>query len=86
MRFDPVLIHDWLTRTARRQPGKTALISRGQRLTYREIEENSTNLASALVLMGFRKGDRAIICLENSPEAVISIYGVLKAGGIFAAI
>jgi amino acid adenylation domain-containing protein len=86
MRFDPVLIHDWLTRTARRQPGKTALISRGQRLTYREIEENSTNLASALLQMGFKKGDRAIICLENSPQAVISIYGVLKAGGIFAAI
>ena len=86
MRFDPVLIHDWLTQTARRQPDKTALISRGHLLTYREIEEKSSNLASALVLMGFRKEDRAIICLENSPEAVISIYGVLKAGGIFAAI
>lgn len=86
MQFDPVLIHDWLTQTARRQPDKIALISRGQRLTYREIEEKSSNLASALVLMGFKKGDRVLICLENSPEAVISIYGVLKAGGIFAVI
>lgn len=86
MQFDPVLIHDWLTQTARRHPDKTALVSRGQRLTYREIEEKSSNLASALVLMGFRKGDRALICLENSPEAVIAIYGVLKAGGVFAVI
>jgi len=86
MKFDPVLVHDWLTRTARLLPDKTALISRGQRLTYREIEEKASNLASALVLMGFRKGDRAIICLDNCPEAVISIYGVIKAGGIFVAV
>ncbi|MGQ9801710.1 MAG: class I adenylate-forming enzyme family protein [Candidatus Saccharicenans sp.] len=86
MQFDPVLVHDWLTRTASHQPDKIALVSRGQRLTYREIEEKSSSLASTLILMGFRKGDRAIICLENSPEAVISIYGVLKAGGIFAVI
>jgi len=86
MQFDPVLVHEWLTHTARRLPDKTALISRGQRLTYREIDEKSANLASALVLIGFKKDDRAIICLDNSPEAVISIYGILKAGGVFIAI
>ncbi len=84
MQFDPFLLHDWLSRTARCSPDKVALISSGQRLTYREVEEKSSNLASALVLMGFRKGDRAIICLDNSPEAVISIYGILKAGGVFS--
>ncbi len=86
MQFDPVLIHDWLTRTARRYPGKTALISRGRRLTYGEIEEKSTRLAEALVLMGFKKGERGVICLDNCPEAVIAIYGILKAGGIFVVI
>ncbi len=83
MQFDPVLVHDWLSRTARRLPDKTALISRGERLSYREVEEKSANLAAALVLMGLRRGERVIICLDNSPEAVISIYGVLKAGGVF---
>jgi len=83
MQFDPFLVQDWLTRTAGRHPGKTALISRSQKLTYREIEEKSTSLAEALVLMGFKKGERAIICLDNCPEAVIAIYGILKAGGIF---
>lgn len=86
MQFDPVLLHDWLTRTASRRPGKTALVSRGQRLTYREIEEKSTRLAEALVLMGFKKGERGVICLDNCPEAVIAIYGILKAGGIFVVI
>lgn len=86
MQFDPVLIHDWLTQTASRRRGKTALISRGQRLTYREIDEKSSRLASTLVLMGLKKGDRVLICLDNSPEAVIAVYGILKAGGVFITI
>jgi non-ribosomal peptide synthetase component F len=86
MQFDPVLVPDWLSRTACCFPDKTALISKNQRLTYGQIEEKSTNLASALILLGFRKGDRVVICLGNSPEAVISIYGILKAGGAFTVI
>jgi len=86
MQFDPVLVPDWLSRTARHFPDKAALISRGQRLTYHQVDEESTNLASALILLGFKKGDRAVICLDNSPEAVISIYGILKAGGVFTVI
>ena len=83
MQFDPVLVHDWLTRNSGKLPDKTVLISRGQRLTYHQVDEKSTNLASALVLTGFKKGDRAVICLDNCAEAVISIYGILKAGGVF---
>ena len=86
MQFDPVLVPDWLSRTARHFPDKAALISRGQRLTYHQVDEKSTNLASALILLGFKKGDRVVICLDNSPEAVISIYGILKAGGVFTVI
>ncbi|HQO76062.1 MAG TPA: AMP-binding protein [Candidatus Saccharicenans sp.] len=86
MQFDPVLVSDWLTLTARHFPDKIALVSKGQRLTYCQVDEKSTNLASALVLTGFKKGDRAVICLDNSPEAVISIYGILKAGGVFTVI
>ncbi len=81
-----MLVPDWLSRTARHFPDKAALISRGQRLTYHQVDEKSTNLASALILLGFKKGDRVVICLDNSPEAVISIYGILKAGGVFTVI
>jgi len=86
MQFDPVLVSDWLSRTAHRFPDKNALVSRDQHLTYCQLDEKSTNLASALILLGFKKGDRAVICLDNSPEAVISIYGILKVGGVFTVI
>jgi amino acid adenylation domain-containing protein len=36
--------------------------------------------------MGVRRADRVVIQLENSVEAVIAIFGVLKAGGVFAVV
>jgi amino acid adenylation domain-containing protein len=33
--------------------------------------------------MGVKRGDRVVIFLDNSAETVISLYGVLKAGGVF---
>lgn len=36
-----------------------------------------------LAKAGFKRGERAVIFLDNSAEAVISLYGVLLAGGVF---
>ncbi len=36
-----------------------------------------------MIVNGLRKQDRVAIYLGNTPETVISIYGILKAGGIF---
>ena len=83
MDFDPVLVHDWLVRSSRRSPGKAALINDGRRLTYFEINDLSTHLAQGLASNGVNRGDRVVVFLENSPEAVIAIYGILKAGAVF---
>jgi len=83
MRFDPVLVHDWLSRTAQRFPDKTALVCDGRRLSYAGIDQASTRLARSIVDKGLKKGDRVVVFMENRAEAVIGIYGILKAGGIF---
>jgi amino acid adenylation domain-containing protein len=83
MRFDPVLVHAWLSRTAQRFPDKTALVCDGRRLSYAEIDQASTRLARSIVNKGLEKGDRVVVFMENSAEAVIGIYGILKAGGVF---
>jgi len=83
MDFDPVLVHGWLERSSHRWPGKTALVSDSRRLTYPEIDDLSTRLAQGLASAGVKRGDRVVVFLESSAEAVIAIYGILKAGGIF---
>lgn len=81
--FDPTLVHDWLSRSARRTPDKEALVSGLQRWTYREIDSCSNRFAEALVELGVRRQDRVVVLLGNCPETVVCLYGVLKVGGVF---
>jgi len=82
--FDPVLVHEWLTRSARRFPQKDALIFGEQRWTYAALEQKASQLGQGLINLGIKRQDRVIVLLNNSPEAVISIYGILKSGAVFA--
>ncbi len=79
-----MLVHEYLENSAKRLPNKTALVFQDQRLTYKQLDEKANQLAHALINAGLMKGDRVSIFLDNSSEAVVSIYGVLKAGGVFS--
>jgi long-chain acyl-CoA synthetase len=78
-----MLIRDFLERSADRSPEKIALVCGPQRLTYREIDRACDSIAHSLTGLGVRRGDRVGICLENSVEAVLALFGVLKAGAAF---
>ena len=82
--FDPVLVHEWLSRSAGRYPRKVALISQQQRWTYEALDRHTHHLAFAMRQMGLQRGDRVVILLDNTAETIISLYGALKAGGVFA--
>lgn len=80
------MIHQFLEKNAQRNPDKTAVVFQGARLTYGEINEKANVLANALIKAGLSRNDRVAIFFDNSIESIISIYGVLKAGGIFSTI
>jgi long-chain acyl-CoA synthetase len=83
---DHVLVHQFLENSAARTPDKVALICAGQRLTYRQIEEDANRVAHALRSAGVQRGDRVAVWLPNSVEAVLAIFGILKAGGTFVVV
>jgi len=78
-----MLVQGFLEDTAARLPDKVALISEGQRFTYLEIDQMANRLAHALAGFGVRRGDRVAIYLPNSAPAVIGLFAILKAGGVF---
>lgn len=78
-----MLVHEFLTRSARRLPEKVALVCGERRLTYRELDCMSNRLAQALAEGGVERGDRVALHLHNTVEAVVGIFAVLKAGGVF---
>ena len=57
--------------------------ARGQSITYRELEERSNQLAHFLREQGIQKGDRVGLFFPKSVESIISMLGVLKAGGVY---
>ncbi|TYR82212.1 AMP-binding protein [Priestia megaterium] len=63
-------------------PEKFAVHFLGKRMTFRELYEQSIQLAAYLKEIGMNRGDRVAIMLPNCPQAVISFYAVLLAGGI----
>uniref|UniRef100_UPI00286E84C8 AMP-binding protein n=1 Tax=Chamaesiphon sp. VAR_69_metabat_338 TaxID=2964704 RepID=UPI00286E84C8 len=77
-----MLVNEFLEQTAARTPGKEALIFHQQRLTYLEVDNFANALGNALLELGLQKLDRVAIYLDNSVESAISIFGILKAGGV----
>jgi long-chain acyl-CoA synthetase len=75
-------IQQYLVHTATRFPNKTAIHFMGKELTYQKVYDASVTLASYLQDLGISKGDRVSIMLPNSPQAVISYFAILFAGGI----
>lgn len=77
---------DVVSDTVRQRPNHTALIFKGRRLSYSELEKLSDAFANALVALGVKKGDRVALLLPNSPQSIITQLGIWKAGGIAAPI
>ncbi|MGD6779766.1 long-chain-fatty-acid--CoA ligase [Sutcliffiella horikoshii] len=80
--FEERTLQSYLKRAAEEYPTKTAISFLGKKLTFEEVYDQSLKLANYLKGLGIEKGDRVSIMLPNCPQAVISYYGVLFAGGI----
>jgi long-chain acyl-CoA synthetase len=78
-----MLVHEFLERSAAKLPEKEALVAGPRRLTFGELDATANRLARALRNLGVRYGDRVAVILDNSPETVISVFGVLKADAVF---
>jgi long-chain acyl-CoA synthetase len=55
-------------------------------VSYKELNDASDALASALVDMGVKKGDRVAIIMPNCMQFVMAFYAILKAGGVVVAV
>src|SRR6185369_5741141 len=66
-----------------RTPDDVALVFENQQLTYRDLNQRANQLARHLQLRGIGPDVLVGICLENSLELLVAIFGVLKAGGAY---
>ncbi|TDD04716.1 amino acid adenylation domain-containing protein, partial [Nonomuraea diastatica] len=64
------------------RPQAVALTGEDRTLTYAELDERAGRCAASLSAMGVRPGDRVGLCLERTPDLVITMLAVLKAGAV----
>ena len=76
-------VEELLHRSARRSPGKTAVICDGRRCSYEWVHTEATRRAKHLVLSGIRPGSRVGICLDNSIETIVWMFAVAIARATF---
>lgn len=68
--------------TVRQRPDHPALVFKGRRMSYAELEQLSNAFGAALVDLGVTKGERVALLIPNSTQAVIAQLGAWKAGAI----
>lgn len=76
-------IHERFEQQAAATPDAIAVSFKGERLTYCELNARANRLAHHLCNLGVRPETCVGILVERSLEMVVTILGVLKAGGCY---
>jgi long-chain acyl-CoA synthetase len=80
--YERIPLQEFLTRTSKKYPNKTAIHFLGKDISYKEFHESSLKFANYLHSIGIEKGDRVAIMLPNCPQNAIAYYGILYSGAI----
>lgn len=73
-------------RTVAGMPDQRALSVGDHHLTYIELDRQASILTAWLMRHGVTSGSLVGLCLERSPELIISVLGILKAGAAYVPI
>jgi amino acid adenylation domain-containing protein len=77
------LIHQLFEERARHEPDAVAVVAAGTSVMYGELNQRANQLARHLRPRGVGPDRLVAICLERSVEALVALFGVLKAGGAY---
>lgn len=76
-------IHRMFEEQVERAPQNVAVIFEKDELTYQELNNLSNNFAMRLIERGVKPGSIVGLVLRRSIQMIVSILGVLKAGGAY---
>jgi acyl-CoA synthetase (AMP-forming)/AMP-acid ligase II len=61
---------------------KPAVISEGRILSWHELHRQLNQVANGLRAAGVDTGDRVAVLMDNSPEMLVTLFGIIVAGGV----
>lgn len=81
-RFAGFSVGDCLALQASENPDRTAVVLKQRRLSYRQLDAQSTALAAGMHGLGIEAGDRIALNLPNWPEFVVAVFAAAKLGAV----
>ncbi|WKX69524.1 non-ribosomal peptide synthetase/type I polyketide synthase [Streptomyces sp. XD-27] len=81
-------VHQLISRAAAEHPEAIAVSAPAEsgatrRMAYAELERRARHVAGRLRERGIRDGAVVALCLDKSPELIVTLLAVLKAGGVY---
>ncbi|QLQ34970.1 non-ribosomal peptide synthetase [Micromonospora robiginosa] len=76
-------LHRMVAAQAARTPDSEAVRHVDTALSYRDLDRAANRLARVLLARGVGRGDRVGVCLPRTPELVVALLGVLRAGAAY---
>ena len=68
--------------SAQRYPDQVATWFYGQQTSYAQLLEQADCLSGYLAELGVRKGDRVMVCLQNSPQWIAAAHAIWRLGAV----
>ena len=75
--------HQLFEDQVKNHPAASAVVFDSGSLSYEDLNRRANQLAHYLRKMGVRPDSRVAICADRSPEMVVALLAVLKAGGAY---
>jgi aspartate racemase len=81
--FPKQSIHAAFETHVEKTPNAVAVVSEQGKLTYAELDRRANQLARHLQKSGVGRGELVGLCIERSPEMLVSLLGILKTGAAY---
>ncbi|MBZ5670628.1 MAG: amino acid adenylation domain-containing protein [Acidobacteriia bacterium] len=81
--YPDVCVHELFERQAARIPDATAVVFQGQQLSYRDLNQRANQLGHYLRKRGIGPELLVGVSMERSPEMLVGLLGIWKAGGAY---
>lgn len=82
LEYPDCTIWEAVRRTAEKYPESTALIYLNRKVSYKEMIKRIEAVRWGFVKLGVKKGDRVLIALPNTLQAVYTLYGLSSLGAV----
>jgi len=83
---NPQVVWKALDEAGKGMPDEVMYIYKGEKISFRQVDDASDHVASGLLNLGFKKGDRIGVIAHNQPEWIYTYFAAAKIGAIIVAL